>query len=89
MAKEQAQIARKEEELRLQEELARKIQADLDKEGLPTPTTLSADRQRELDEVSKKFTAEHWDNLTTQVTSNPTLAQTVLGDTFDVEDYVQ
>lgn len=89
LAREKAKVAMQEEELRLQEELARKIQNDLDKEGFPAPTTLPADRQRELDEISQNFTVEHWDNLNTQVTSNLTLAQTVLGDAFDVEDYVQ
>ena len=42
-----------------------------------------------MDEASHKFTTEHWDNIVPQVTTNPSLAQTILGDAFDGDDYVK
>lgn len=69
--------------------MAKKIEDDLNKEGFPAPSTLPLERQRELDEASQKFTAEHWDNLINQVTTNPSIAQTLLWDAFDVDDYVK
>ena len=44
------------EEFKQSEEMARKLQDDLDELGFPVPTKLSAERQRELDKLPKQFT---------------------------------
>ena len=71
------------------EALARKIQADLDMMGTPISHTLPAEGQKELDEISKHLTAEHWANLATQVSSNHDLAKSVLGDALHDDDYAE
>ena len=42
-----------------------------------------------MDEISKQFTAAHWDTLESQVTSNLDLTQSILGDDFDMDDYAE
>ena len=62
-AKEDATEDKRAKEMKESEALARKIQADLDKMGDPLTHTLPAERQKELDEIAKHLSAEHWDKL--------------------------
>jgi hypothetical protein len=74
-------------------ELAVKMQAKLDADfqrlNPSVASTLPPERKRELDDASLKFTTENWNNILSQVTTNPSLAQTILGDAFDGDDYVE
>ena len=81
--------AKRAAEMKESEALARKIQADLDKMSIPISHSLPAERQKELDEISKHLTAEHWTNLATQVSSNPDLSKSILGDAFHDNDYAE
>jgi dihydroxyacetone kinase len=57
-AKEEAAKTKRELDMKASEELARKIQADLDRMGTPITHTLPAERQKELDEIAKSLSAE-------------------------------
>lgn len=59
-------------------ELAKKIQADLDMMGPPIPSTLTAERKKELDDIAKNLSADQWDNLAQQAASIPNLGDSVL-----------
>jgi hypothetical protein len=75
--------------MKASEELARKIQDDLDRMRTPITHTLSTERQKELDEIAKLLSAEQWDTLATQVSAQPDLAKSVLGADYHETDFAK
>ena len=73
--------------MKASEELARKIQVDLDRMGTPITTTLPAERQKELDEIAKSLSAQQWEQLASQVSTKPNLVNSVMGADFNTDDF--
>jgi hypothetical protein len=88
-AKEDAAKTKTDLDMKASEELARKIQADLDRMGTPITYTLPTERQRELDEIAKRLSAEQWATLATQVSAKPDLAKSVLGTDYHATDFAK
>lgn len=82
-AKEEALATKEKEDYNASVELAKQIQADLDKMGPPLTSTLPTERKKELDEIAKTLTAKQWESLAAQAASKPQLGTRVLGDNFE------